>query len=224
MASLKRIDLTIVTNAMISTFPQDFIYFAEKNGLSKALKITSSNGKALAALVNTREYYWTRPDCEEFCKKFNIKSRDSIQLFNKKEQDGFKMTSLKRGQYAIKYPYEVSNKKAMRQNFVYDGSEEKKNEEINNIKQHIKSNYIDIQNDKWQLGHKNPDTTDSTNKNLVLQPPIQAKYRDDYIFIDTLTKIPTPKKLKKLIEQDKSPYTKEQLRDLLDILINLDLS
>ena len=72
MASLKRIDLTIVTNAMISTFPQDFTDFAKKNGLSKALNITSANGKALAALVNTREFYWTRPDCEEFCKKFNI--------------------------------------------------------------------------------------------------------------------------------------------------------
>ena len=93
----------------------------------------------------------------------------------------------KRGIYAIKYPYEVSNKKAMRQNFVYDGSEEKKNEEINKIKQNIKEDYIDIPNNKWQLGHKNPDTTDSTNKNLVLQPPIQAKYRDDYIFIDTLS-------------------------------------
>ena len=223
MASLKRIDLTIVTNAMISTFPQDFTDFAKKNGLSKALNITSANGKALAALVNTREYYWTPPDCEEFCKKFSIKSRDSIQLFNKKPQDGFEMIG-KRGIYAIKYPYEVSNKKAMRQNFVYDGSEEKKNEEINNIKQHIKSNYIDIPNNKWQLGHKNPDTTDSTNKNLVLQPPIQAKYRDDYIFIDTLTKIPTPKKLKKLINQGESPYTKQQLRYLRDILINLNLS
>ena len=223
MASLKRIDLTIVTNETISTFPQDFREFAEKNGLSKALKTTSSNGKALAALVNTREYYWTPPDCEEFCKKFNIKSRDSIQLFNKKPQDGFEMIG-KRGRYAIKYPYEVSNKKAMRLNFVYDGSEQQKNEEINNIKQHIKSNYIDISNNEWQLGHKNPDTTDSTNKNLVLQPPIQAKYRDDYIFIDTLTKIPTPKKLKKLIDQGESPYTKEQLRYLRDILINLNLS
>ena len=130
----------------------------------------------------------------------------------------------KRGIYAIKYPYEVSNKKAMRQNFVYDGSEEKKNEEINKIKQNIKEDYIDIPNNKWQLGHKNPDTTDSTNKNLVLQPPIQAKYRDDYIFIDTLTKIPTPKKLKKLINQGESPYTKQQLRYLRDILINLNLS
>tara|TARA_X000000368_G_scaffold393864_1_gene359912 strand:- start:229 stop:900 length:672 start_codon:yes stop_codon:yes gene_type:complete len=223
MASLKRIDLTIVTNETISTFPQDFTEFAEKNGLSKALNNKSANGKALAALVNTREYYWTPPDCEEFCKKFNIKSRDSIQLFNKKPQDGFEMIG-KRGRYAIKYPYEVSNKKAMRLNFVYDGSEEQKNKRINKIKQNIKEDYIDISNNKWQLGHKNPDTTDSTNKNLVLQPPIQAKYRDDYIFIDTLTKIPTPKKLKKLIDQGESPYTKEQLRYLRDILINLNLS
>ena len=135
--ALKRIDLNTITTATFSTFPEEFIAFAKKNNLSKAVKLDTGNGKALSAMVNTRGYYWTPPDCEEFCKKFNIKSRDSIQLFNKKAQDGFMMIG-KRGNYAIKYPYEVSNKKAMRQNFVYDGSEEKKNEEINKIKQNIK--------------------------------------------------------------------------------------
>jgi hypothetical protein len=56
--------------------------------------------------------------------------------------------------------------------------------EINKIKSTIKADYIDVSNDLWQLGHKNPDSTDNSNKNLVLQPPIQGKYRDNYIFID----------------------------------------
>ena len=62
----------------------------------------------------------------------------------------------------------------------------KKNIEIDKIKSSIKSDYIDISNSLWQLGHKNPNSSDNTSNNLVLQPPIQGKYRDNYIFIDTL--------------------------------------
>ena len=56
--------------------------------------------------------------------------------------------------------------------------------EIEKIKSKIKSDYIESPNSQWQLGHKNPGSTDNSNVNLVLQPPIQGKYRDNYIFID----------------------------------------
>lgn len=59
--------------------------------------------------------------------------------------------------------------------------------------------------------------------NLVLQPPIQAKYRDKYIFLDTLTKIPTPKTFKEMNEANQLPYTKEQLKNLREYLNSLDL-
>ena len=47
---------------------------------------------------------------------------------------------------------------------------------------------------------------------------------DDYIFIDTLTKIPTPKKFKKMIDKGESPYTPTQLIEIRDYLISLNLS
>jgi hypothetical protein len=99
----------------------------------------------------------------------------------------------------------------MRKNFKYSGTLEEKNEEINKIKSTIKTDYIDVPNDEWQLGHKNPGSTDNTNDNLVLQPPIQGKYRDNYIFIDTLTKFPMPHKLEYMIHNKEIDLTKEQI-------------
>ena len=110
----------------------------------------------------------------------------------------------------------------MRKNFKFDGTKEEKNKEISKIKDNIKSNYIDIPNSEWQLGHKNPDSTDNSNNNMVLQPPIQAKYRDNYIFIDTLTKIPTPKKLKKLIKKKEIQFTNEQISEYISIFQELN--
>ena len=54
----------------------------------------------------------------------------------------------------------------------------------------------------------------------MLQPPIQAKYRDRYIFIDTLTKIPTPSTLFQLDKNGDNPYTKPQLIELKKWLNN----
>lgn len=105
----------------------------------------------------------------------------------------------------------------MRKNFKFNGNEEEKNIEIDKIKLTIKNDYIDVPNNLWNLGHKNPDTFNNTNTNLILQPPIQAKYRDNYIFIDTITKFPLPKKLKKIIEKKEIEFTKEQIKDYFNL-------
>jgi len=83
--------------------------------------------------------------------------------------------------------------------------------EINKIKSTIKADYIDVGNELWQLGHKNPASTDNSNHNLVLQPPIQGKYRDNYIFIDTLTKFPVPNKLEVMIERKEIEFSVDQI-------------
>ena len=109
----------------------------------------------------------------------------------------------------------------MRKNFNYDGTEEEKNEEINKIKSTIQHDYCDVPNSEWQLGHKNPGSTDNTKNNLVLQPPIQGKYRDNYIFIDTLTKFPMPNKLSGMIEQKEIEFTPEEIikyKEIFDAL------
>jgi cAMP phosphodiesterase len=200
-------------------YPIDFLNFCKINNI-KLPSINTGSGKALLIMVLYPNKYFTRTTTDLFCNKFNIKTADSIQLFNKHEQRGLKMSKIK-GKYYIIYPYQVSHKAKMRKNFNKILSNNEKNIEINNIKEYITENYINIPNDKWEFGHKNPEDIDNTMKNLVLQPPIQGKYRDRYIFIDTLTKIPTPKELQRLYNNNNSPYTKKQLQELKNWLINI---
>ena len=218
----KEIDINQLNSEELNSYPDDLLKFTNENGL-KIPRINSGKGKALCIMARNLDKFFNRKTCDEFVKKLNIKTDDSIQLFNKHEQCGIK-TGNEKGKYYLIFPYELSNKYKMRKNFKYDGSEEQKNMEIEHIKDHIKGNYIDVPNTKWQLGHKNPDSSDNSNNNLVLQPPIQGKYRDNYIFLDTLTKIPTPKKLKDLIKNRHSPYTKSQLKEMRDYLNTLDLN
>lgn len=199
-------------NKIPSNYPFDFVLFCHKNNL-KPPKINSGNGQALVIMLYNPYCYFTRKSCDEFVKKFNIQTKDSIQLFNKHEQWGIK-TSRERGKNYILFPYQLSNKHKMRFNFNYNGTEEEKNKEIDNIKSSIMEDYINVPNKDWQLGHKNPNSIDNSYKNLVLQPPIQAKYRDNYIFLDTLTKVPTVTKLIDMIESGNSPYTNDELERL----------
>jgi hypothetical protein len=205
----------------IKNYPIEFINFCDKNNLHPPT-INSKRGKSLSVMLDNQDNYWNRDTCNEFCSKFKIETKDSIQLFNKHEQFGIK-TSGEKGKYYIMYPFELSNKHKMRKNFKFDGTEQQKNSEIDKIKSTILNDYINVPNNKWQLGHKNPDSIDNTNKNLVLQPPIQSKYRDKYIFLDSITKMPTPKTLKKLYEKNKCPLTKEQLKELKIWLNALEL-
>ena len=216
-----RIQIEEIKAINLSEYPLDFIEFSEQHNL-KFPRINTGNGKALCAMLKSPNNYWTREDCDIFVDIFSITTRDSIQLFNKHEQWGIK-TSGERGKNYIQIPYKLSNKHKMRKNFTYDGTDEQKNEEINKIKSTIVADYIDVTNNLWQLGHKNPNSTDNAMTNLVLQPPIQAKYRDKYIFLDTLTKIPTPQTFKELNNTKKLHYTNEQLIDLRDYLNSLEL-
>ena len=211
---------TTYLNSM-KVYPDEFIHFIKKHNLTPP-RITSGNGKALLAMLLNPSFYFTRASCRTFVEIMKIDTADSIQLFNKHEQWGIKTSNI-RGKYYIKTPYELSNKYKMRKGFKYDGTLEEKNNAIEEIKGHIKSNYCDVPNSDWQLGHKNPDSTDNSNNNLVLQPPIQGKYRDRYIFLDTLTKIPTPKEFKFLVSNNNSPYTTSQLKELRNYLNGLDL-
>jgi hypothetical protein len=192
-------------------YPEEFNKFCIENEL-KPPNITTGNGKALSVMLKYKYFYWNRDTCDKFVHKFNITTKDSIQLFNKHNQWGIKTNSgTERGKLYIIYPYSLSNKHKMRKNFKFNGTEQQKNDEIYKIKSTIKNDYIDVDNSLWQLGHKNPSSTDNSYHNLVLQPPIQAKYRDNYIFIDTLTKFPMPNKLYDMIEKKEIEFTTEQI-------------
>ena len=194
-----------------SEFPEEFTEFCRINDL-KPPNITTGNGKALSVMISYKGNYWDRKTCDQFVEKFKIETKDSIQLFNKHNQWGIQTNSgIERGKLYIVYPYTLSNKHKMRKNFKFDGTNEEKNLEINKIKSTIKADYIDVGNELWQLGHKNPASTDNSNHNLVLQPPIQGKYRDNYIFIDTLTKFPVPNKLEVMIERKEIEFSVDQI-------------
>ena len=206
---------------VIPEYPEEFVEFAKANNLAPP-KFNSKNGKALSAMLNNPYKYWNRESADQFVKKFGIETKDSIQLFNKHEQWGIK-TSNQRGKNYILYPYSLSNKHKMRKDFKFDGSAAEKNAEINKIKSTIQHDYVDVPNESWQLGHKNPESEDNKSSNLILQPPIQAKYRDKYIFLDTLTKIPTPKTIIQLYNSGDCPYTTEQLIQLKEWLNGLSI-
>lgn len=212
----QKINIDTITEIK-NIYPDEFLIFCEFNNL-KPPKITSRNGKALSAILYNPYKYWDRETCDLFVKKFNIETVDSIQLFNKHSQWGINTNSgLEKGKIYIIYPYSISNKHKMRKNFKYDGNNNQKINEIIKIKSTIKNDYIDIPDDKWQLGHKNPGNIDNTNNNLILQPPIQSKYRDDYLFFDTLTKMPLPNKLDKLLKSNDITLTNEQINKYIDV-------
>ena len=124
------------------SYPESFLTFCHKNSL-KPPHITSGRGKALLAMLLNPAYYFTRKTCDAFCKHFQIKTSDSIQLFNKHEQWGISQ-SKEKGKYYIPYPFEISNKVSMRYNFTFDGTDEEKKKAIDNIKNNIQSDYIDV--------------------------------------------------------------------------------
>jgi len=208
-------------NEIPTEYPSEFVEFCKENELTPP-SISTGNGKALSVMLKYKSNYWNRKSCDAFVAKFDIKTKDSIQLFNKHNQWGIQTNSgTQRGKLYIVYPYCLSNKHKMRKDFKFNGTEEEKNIEINKIKSTIKHDYIDVDNSEWQLGHKNPGSLDNTDENLVLQPPIQGKYRDNYIFIDTLTKFPTPNKLNVMIEKKEVEFTPEQITAYKEIFDKL---
>lgn len=205
-----KIDVSKI-DALYTEYPAEFLQFCQEKGL-KPPTITTGNGLALAAMLANKFTFWNRETCDAFVSKFNIITKDSIQLFNKHSQWGIQTNSgIERGRLYIVYPYALSNKHKMRKDFKFDGTLQQKYIEIDKIKSTIKTDYIDVPNECWQLGHKNPGSTDSSNENLVLQPPIQGKYRDNYVFIDTLTKFPLASKLECMIEKKEVEFTPEQI-------------
>lgn len=206
-------------------YPIEFESFCLENDL-KPPKIQSGNGKALSAMLQYPNKYWDRKACDAFVKKYDIPTKDSIQLFNKHSQWGIKTNSDEhvKGKLYIVQPFSLSNKHKMRKSFKFDGTQQEKESEISKIKSTIQEDYIHIPHDQWQLGHKNPGSTDNSTNNLILQPPIQAKYKDDYLFFDTLTKMPLPNKLERLLDKKEITLTQDQIEDYMKLFMKLKMN
>lgn len=222
MTTNSRIIVNEITE-LSTEYPLEFTQFCLESGL-KPPSILKGSGKALSSMLDNPMKYWDRGACDEFVKKFDIKTKDSIQLFNKHSQWGINTNSgIEKGKLYIVYPFALSNKHKMRKSFKFAGNDDDRLKEIMKIKSTIRTDYTDVPNDQWQLGHKNPGSTDNTNTNLILQPPIQGKYKDDYLFFDTLTKMPLPKKLNRMIEQKDIQLSMDQINDYLEVFNKLKL-
>lgn len=203
-------------NTRFTEYSKEFQDFIEKYKIKPpSLETASGQGIALLTCNDNRNKYLSRDDLETFFKNLDLKTKDAIQCVNKCEQWGLKRGPVK-GKYYIPYPFEYFSLHIMkRKNVKIPGD---KNEKIDAIKEFIKLNYIDVPNDKWQVGHKDPNKTDNTN-NLIYQPPIQGKYRDRFKFDDMgLTKIPTVTEMSNNIDKY---YSKDEQEELLILLQKL---
>lgn len=197
-------------------YPKEFYEWCQANKITKYPNIKknklSAGAQGLALLLHNKNQYVRRDDLNDFFKKLDIETKDSIQSVNKTEQWGLKRGDSSK-KYWIPYPYQLGIKHLLRTKIE---DYEDKDSLVNAIKLNIKNDYLDVPNDKWQLGHKNPDEPNTDDKdNIVLQPPIQQKYRDKYIFIDSMTKIPTPKYL---VQNNFNPYNEKQQREIYEAL------
>ena len=74
-------------NEIPTEYPSEFVEFCKENELTPP-SISTGNGKALSVMLKYNSNYWNRKTCDAFVEKFEIKTKDSIQLFNKHNQWG----------------------------------------------------------------------------------------------------------------------------------------
>jgi hypothetical protein len=120
------------------TYPAQFVAFCAQHDLHPP-KPTSKNGKALSAMLHNLGRYWDRASCDDFVKKFNITTRDSIQLFNKHEQWGIR-TSRERGKNYILFPFQLSMKHTMV--LVPCSFEQVPELDLDKLRQKLKDDYL----------------------------------------------------------------------------------
>lgn len=195
------------------TYESDFIEFTDRHGIKPpSLQTPSGQGIALLTCKANRDKYALRVDLETFFNVIELQTKDAIQCVNKCEQWGLRRAQTK-GKYSIPYPFEYFplhiNK---RKNLKIVGD---RNEVINTVKQFLQKNYLDVPNEDWQIGHKDPSLATSEN-NVIYQPPIQGRYRDRYKFDDLgLTKYPTVSELLKSFDKY---YSVQEQQEILDAL------
>ena len=195
-------------------YDEDFKSFCKKYKI-KLSRLSSMKGMVIAILTNkeNRNKYVNRDILEKIMKDLEKYSKDVIQLINKTDQWGlvYETDSSKKKHdvhYRIPYPFRYTSVHVeKRKDFTgHFQDKDARNKAINAQKEHIKNYYIDVPNDKWELGHKDANKKDNTDKNLIIQPPIQGKYKDKFIFFDALTRMPSGKELSKDIKSKKHKY------------------
>lgn len=195
-------------------YSDDFIFFCEKNKI-KLPKINSIKGQVVSLMtsVDNRNKFIDRNLLDEFIKFIGMDSMDIIQSINKTNQWGLMSKTIEKKFYTIPYPFIYIDIHLKKRNIQeLSGRDDK----INYIKKYLTYNYIDIPNDKWEIGHMDPNDPNVSDEKLVYQPPIQGKFRDRFKYDSMgLIKLPTPQELNKNMDKY---YSKEEQIKILDIL------
>ena len=221
MTDLQQINLNNI-NKRYDNLPPKFTQECTKNNIYKyPTKKDSTSFQCLALLLYHPNCFVTREILNEFFIKIGIKTSDSIQAINKTEQWGFSVDKTGNGKnrkYYITEPYKFNliKVKARKCNKL---KEDGRDFIIDNVKKQLKTEILDVENDKWQQGHCNPDLPDK----IIWQPPIQARYRDDYIFYEQqnpLNRFPLPNKLCKMLKNKDISLTDKQVDDYISTLTN----
>jgi hypothetical protein len=195
----------------------DFKKFSAENKI-KLPKISTARGQVWCLFTSNKNLFCTREDLDNFLRRIEKVSKDSIQLINKTDQKGLVHKTIKHNKqyyYTVPWPFIYNSLHVTKRIF---GKLDSRDEKIEYVKQYVKQNYLDAPNDQWQVGHRNPYKHNiAEEEDLVYQPPIQARYRDRYIFDKTgLIRIPT---IDTLIKDDHlKDYPIEELQKLYDYL------
>ena len=208
------------------TYPEELVSFAEDVKISLP-KISSVGGQALAYLSQPENRggnkFITPQETANFFTELGIKTRDSIQPFNKPWGNRLQLVDTKPGLYSLKYPFalkwnDISKRVSVDKNVLENGTKEEqigevrkywlhkmKNkeedckilldylrmkwshevycklmEELSNI-HWVHTHILSMPSDRWQIGHLDA-SKGNEPENLFYQPPIQARFRDKYVF------------------------------------------
>jgi hypothetical protein len=197
-----------------TNYGEDFLSFCSVNGV-KIPNINTLKGQVVALMTSpiNRNKYIDRGQLEKFIKTIKMESKDVIQTINKTDQWGLKSETVNRKFYTIPFPFvyvSIHIKKRILPKL------ENRDDKINYIKEYLTHNYLNIPNDKWEVGHMSPNDPNITENKLIYQPPIQGKFRDRFKYDNIgLIKYPTPQELSSNFDKY---YTEDEQKTIFNLL------
>lgn len=195
-------------------FDSEFLSFCKKNNITPP-KLNTIKGQVIALMTCQENHnkLVTRELLNQFLDIIGMKSKDIVQAINKTEQWGLESTTYKRMYYTIPYPFSYVDIHIKKRKIKKTGN---KDEQIDLIKEWISKNYLEVPNNKWELGHMDPNNPNPSENDIVYQPPIQGRYRDRFKYDKLgLTKYPTPQELDENFDKY---YSEEEQKKLYQIL------
>lgn len=174
--------------------------WAEKNQVKISKNTSSARFQIVCMFADeiNKNVAVTKRMLQDYCARFGVPTTDPIQIINKTDQWGLRHMTLCKKYYTLPRPFEyIGIHVEKRKNFTSNTSDEDKEKEVLRIKRYITENYIDVPTNLWQMGHRDPNGSNDAG-NLIMQPPLQGRYRDAFKFDDNgLRLCPTVAELKR---------------------------